>query len=145
MAALTALVFMTLIYTVPDCQPVRHHTPIHHNGENNTDSNITTSTADVEVTTLATEVTSDKLNNEARVRRHVPSEHASHNGFLDDFEIGINGLDTNESQHNIYGYYSHGFIIQVCTRNNMALTIKFYTVIFLYMDYRIQSKQHDAI
>lgn len=34
--ALTALVFMVLIYAVPDCQPVRQHEPFDHNNASQT-------------------------------------------------------------------------------------------------------------
>lgn len=112
-AAFTALVFMTLIYTVPDCQPVR----LTHHGPNGTEVNLTSAVRDnidLNMTSAVGHNIEDITSNDTRAKRSIQSEHAAHGGFFDDFDIGIADHDTNNgSQNDIYGYDGHGFIIQV--------------------------------
>ena len=128
LAMVTALVFITVIYTIPDCQPVRRHNASINSSKN--DSSVNDSAFSilqlkldhsvVDSTLLSSDHVLIDLNmtlqaiNSRRIKRaskkHVPSDFSL--TAFDNFLMNTHN-ESNYSGPSIYGYNGHGFVIQV--------------------------------
>jgi len=110
-AAMSALIFITLIYALPDCQPIR--------GFNTTTAGNLSCLHDVTATTTATTTTTDSSSSNSLTLRNSTDDDVA--GARDvtaatpgSTSVGEHREDSQVHEHDSYGYHAgHGYVFQV--------------------------------